>query len=563
MPSHLRRAARLALPLALAACSRERDDASGRATAAAGGTVVVATAEPDALFPPVMATVQAKAITDLVYERLAEIGPGLNTIGDAEFRPRLADRWSWAPDSLSIAFHVDPRARWHDGRPVRAEDVRFTYDAYTHPDVGSPHAENLADIDSVTAPDSSTAVFWFARRLPEQFFQAVYHMSIMPAHQFAGIEPGEMGRSDVARTPIGSNRFRFSKWTPGTAVELVADTANYRGRAALDRVVWSVVSDATTAPTRLLTGAADFYERLNPETVAQVPRHPDVRLAPYAGADYGFMWFNLRDGASDRPHPVFGDREARRALTRALDRAAMVQNVFDSLARPALGPFTRASGAADTTLAQLPYDTAAAARTLDSLGWKDADGDGLRERGGRPLRFTILVPTTSAPRVKYATLIQAQLRRVGVEAAVEQVDGNTMGERLNRGAFDAAVGLWHTDPSAGTVRQTWGSAATRERKGANYGSYVSAAFDAQVDSATRTFDPGVANAHFRRAYATIVADAPAVWLYEPRPMAGVHRRVRVVGMRADAWWADLADWTIPAGERIDRDRVGLRTAARP
>jgi peptide/nickel transport system substrate-binding protein len=275
------------------------------------------------------------------------------------------------------------------------------------------------------------------------------------------------------------------------------------------------------------------------------------------------MWFNLRDGASDRPHPVFGDRAARRALSQALDRAAMVRNVFDSLARPALGPFTRASSAADTAVAQLAYDTVAAARALDSLGWRDADGDGMRERAGRPLRFTILVPTTSAPRVKYATLIQSQLRRVGVDASVEQMDNNAMGDRLQRGAFDAAVGLWHTDPSAGTVRQVWGSGATREHKGSNFGSYTSAAFDAQVDSATRTFDPAQANAHFRRAYATIVADAPAVWLYEPRPMAGVHRRVRVVGMRADAWWAGLADWSIPAAERIDRDRVGLRTAARP
>jgi peptide/nickel transport system substrate-binding protein len=562
MSNRTRRPLTLALPIALLACAGRDDAPAARGADAVGGTIVVASAEPDALFPPVAGHVAAKAITDMMFDRLAEIGTELNTVGDRGFRPRLADRWTWAPDSLSIAFHIEPRARWHDGRPVRAEDVRFTFDAYTNPEAGSPHAENLRDIDSVTVRDSSTAVFWFKRRTPEQFFEAVYHMSIVPAHRFAGVKPKDYASSEAARTPVGSGRFRFVKWTPGSVVEVVADTANFRGRPKLDRVVWSMVSDASTAPTRLLTGAADFFERLNPEIVAKVPQHPDVRLASYAGADYGFMWFNLLDGASKRPHPVLGDRAVRRALTGALDRRAMARNVWDSLAVPALGPFTRASSSADTTIAQIAFDRAAAGRTLDSLGWRDSDGDGVRDRGGRPLRFSILAPAQSAPRVKYATLIQAQLREVGVDAKVEQIDFNAMGARLAKGDFDAAIGLWHTDPSAGTVRQMWGSAAARANSGPNYGSYTSAAFDAQVDSATAAFDPAVAKRHFSRAYATIVADAPAVWLYEPRPVAGVHRRVRVVGMRADAWWADMADWSIPAGERIDRDRIGLRTASR-
>ncbi len=560
-PTHTRRPLHLALPFVLLACTGG-ESTPARDAAVTGGTVVVATADPDALFPPVAASVTGKAIGDLMFDRLAEIGDDLNTVGDAGFSPRLADRWAWAADSLSIAFHIEPRARWHDGRAVTAEDVRFTHAAYTSPEVASPHAENLRGIDSVTVRDPATAVFWFKRRMPEQFFEAVYHMSIVPAHRFRDLKPAEYASSEAARAPVGTGRFRFVRWTAGSVVEVVADTANCRGRPKLDRVVWSVVSDASTAPTRLLTGAADFFERLNPEVVAQVPQHPDVRLAAYAGADYGFMWFNLLDGASTRPHPVLGDRNVRRALTQALDRQAMARNVWDSLALPALGPFTRASSSADTTIAQIAFDPAAAARTLDSLGWRDNNGDGVRERSGRPLTFTILAPSVSAPRVKYATLIQAQLKSVGVDARIEQLEFNAFLERLGAGTFDAAIGLWHTDPSAGTVRQMWSTAAARANKGVNFGSYASPAFDAHVDSATTSFDPARARAHFRRAYETIVADAPAVWLYEPRPVAGVHRRVRVVGMRADAWWAQLADWSIPADERIDRDRIGLRTAAR-
>jgi peptide/nickel transport system substrate-binding protein len=387
-------------------------------------------------------------------------------------------------------------------------------------------------------------------------------MSIVPAHRFAELKPADYAGSEVARVPVGTGRFRFVRWTKGAVVELVADTTNYRGRPKLDRVVWSVVTDASTAPTRLLTGAADFFERLSPETIAQVPKHPDVRLAPSPGLTYGFLNLNLLAGASSRPHPVFGDRAVRRALTQALDRRAMLRNVWDSSAAIGMGPFTRASSSADTTIAPIAFDRPAAARELDAAGWRDEDGDGVREKGGRPLAFSILVPATSAPRIKYATLIQEQLRAVGAKVAIEQLDFGAFSERLARGTFDAAVHVWQVDPSPGTVRQMWGAAAVRAKKGMNFGSYANAAFDAQVDSATGAFDPSTARAHYRRAYETIVADAPAVWLYEAQPVAGVHRRVRITGMRADAWWAGIADWSIPAGERIDRDRIGLRTAAR-
>ena len=562
MPTHPRRAAALALPLVLLAACSGAEDGPAPADASVGGTVVAATAEPDALFPPLVASLAGKAATDLLYDQLAAIGPALNTVGDAGFEPRLADRWAWSPDSLSIAFHLEPRARWHDGRPVRPEDVRFTFHAYTNRDAPSPQAESVRDIDSVTVRDSATAVFWFARRSPEQFFQAVYQMTIVPAHVFAGLKPTEWATSEAARRPVGSGRFRFVRWAPGSSIELVADTANYRGRPKLDRVVMSVVTDAATAPARLLTGAADFLERLTPETIAQVPRHPDVRLAPYPAFSYGFMLFNLRDGASARPHAVLGDRDVRRALTQALDRAAMMRNVFGESAALGIGPVTRASSSADTTIAQIPYDPAAARRALDALGWRDTDGYGVRERGGRTLAFTILAPATSAQRIKYATLIQEQLRGVGVKVAVEQLDFAAFSERLQKGTFDAAVHLYSMDPSPAGVRQMWSTAALRANRGMNVGSYSNPAFDAAADSAAQSFEPARARAHYRRAYETIVADAPAVWLYEARPVAGVHRRVRVVGMRADAWWAGLADWSIPAAERIDRDRIGLRTAAR-
>src|SRR5688500_7680307 len=124
-------------------------------------------------------------VFDQIFDRLAEIGDSLNVVGDAGFKPRLARRWTWARDSLSIAFTIDSTARWHDGRPVRAEDVRFTFELYTDPTTGAHLAPSLGNIDSVSVTDSLTAVFWFKRRATQQFFDATYHMKVLPRHLLA------------------------------------------------------------------------------------------------------------------------------------------------------------------------------------------------------------------------------------------------------------------------------------------------------------------------------------------------------------------------------------------
>jgi len=524
-----------------------------------GGTVIVATAaDPGLLLPPLATSTQASAAIDQVYDRLADLGDSLNTIGDRGFRRRLSDRWTWAKDSLSVSFHLAPAARWHDGQPVRARDVVFSFALYTDPATASPLAPLLSNVDSVTATDSLTATFWYKRRLPTQFYDVTYNLYVLPEHLLASAPHDRLAGTEFARHPVGSGRFRFASWAPNQRLELAADANNYRGRPKLDRVVWSVAPDYGTATIQVLAGDADFFENLRPESFGQPARLRTVRLVPYPSLDYGFLQFNLRaaDGSA-RPHPLFADRDLRRALTMAVDRARIVRNAFDSLADVAVGPVPRALFPDWRQLRQLPYNVAAARSLLDTLGWRPGP-DGVRAKGGAPLAFTVLVPTSSLVRQRLAVLLQEQLRFVGARVTIQPLDLNAFGERERARTFDAVVGGWHTDPSPVSVRQTWGSAGARVAGGSNFGSYESPAFDAQVDSALFTSDPAKARPHWLRAYQTIVDDAPAVWLFEPRLVAGVHRRVRVVDLRADGWWTRLGDWSIPARERIGRDRVGLR-----
>jgi len=550
----LRISSRLLLLAAAIGCTNGDSPVAARDVSLNGGTLVISVGgDPDLLLPPLTATTPGRLVNALVYDRLAEIGDSLNTVGDRGFEPRLARTWEWAGDSLSIAFNLDPKARWHDGKPVRASDVRFTHRLYTDASTNSPFAIVIASIDSVSVRDSLTAVFWFGRRSPLQFFDAVSTMSILPEHAFTGVTGEALRTSPLARSPIGSGRFRFVRWRAGESLELAADTGNYRERPHLNRVILTIAPDFNTALARVLGGEADLLEQIPVTSVAQVSADPDLRALPAAGLEYSFIQFNLRTPKNDsRPHAIFGDREVRRALTMGIDRKRIVQNVYDTLAGAAVGPTVRAFSTTDTALRQIPYNPEAARRILDSLGWRDADADGVREKNGRALRFTLAVPSSSKARVNMAVLAQDQFSKIGAKVDIEQLEFAAFVDRETRRDFDAVFGSWQSEASPGGIRQTWGSQGSRTG-GSNFGSYENATFDSHVDSGLSAMSFGARRAHFTSAYQQIIDDAPAIWMAEPRRIIVIHRRIDVTGLRADAWWAKIGDWSIPANSRIPRD----------
>jgi peptide/nickel transport system substrate-binding protein len=543
--------------LVLVACAERAQNADG---GEAGGTIIIPTPGGIATpaFPPFAQDPMGRLVSDALFDRLAEVGPDLNTVGDRGFTPRLARGWEWSADSLSIAFALDPRARWHDGRPVTAHDVRYSFGLYKNPKTSAVQLSLLGDIDSVSVRDSLTAVAWFRRRTPEQFYSFTYNVFPMPEHVLRGIAPEALLTSAAIGAPVGNGRFRAGRVEPGVRFELVADTANYRGRPKLDRVVITTVADPGVALTQLMSGEADFVETVPPPALSRVDSAPTLKLVPYPGQQHVYLGFNFKDSRNPaRPHPLFADLRVRQAIAMGLDRQAMLQNVFGGRGVIGTGPAARALG--DTTIRLPPFDRARAAALLDSAGWR-AGANGMRSKGGQPLAFKLAVPTSSAPRMQYAVLIQEQLRELGIRVDLDQMDFNAFMDRGTRGLYDVALHGRAADPGLTDMNQSWASGAVPPA-GQNWIRYSNPAVDAIADSLTRTSDPDRVRALRRRAYQTITDDAAGVWLYDVLTIAGAHERVRTAAMRADAWWSGLADWWIPANERIERDRIGLRAPA--
>ena len=531
----------VALPIIAAMFGCDRPVTPNRESV--GGTLVVsAFADADVLLPPLTITGEGLQVVDAVFDRLAQ--PVLAPDGTTSYAPALATQWAWANDSLSIEFTINPRARWHDAQPVTAADVRFTWTAYVDSALGSATAQALHNIDSVQVRTAQTAVVWFKRRSTEQFADAVSQMRILPAHLLDSIPRASWRTSAFARHPIGSGRFRFRSWQAGARLEVVADSNNYRGRPKLDRVVWTIAPDPSVATLRLFTGDADFLESVRPDAAAEFPKHPEVQLLKSPSLVYGFLQFNLQPrSVSPRIASLFADPALRRALSMAVDRALVVRAVFDTGARVALGPVTRSQLGADTLLRSIPFDTAGAIHTLDSLGWRATQPGAVRARNGRTLRFSTLVPSSSSQRLRIAVLLQQLFRTVGVQMDVEKMEFNTMNARLAKGDFDAAVMALSADPELSGIRGVWSSGAGRAQGGENFGSYASARFDALLDSAEQQTSTSSARRKYLDAYAVILDDAPAIWLYEPWNLSGVRRNVHPVGLRPDGWWMQLGDWS--------------------
>ncbi len=548
----MRRSLLPAVPLlALTACTPEPTcfDWCGTAVAAFYG-------DAETLLPPLAETDIEFAVSDQLFLKLADIGPGMNTERDLGFVPLLADRWQFE-DPRTISFTLNPAARWHDGTPVTAADVVFTFDTYRNPRVSSPARPRLKEIVSVTARDSQTVVFRYRRAYPEQFFDAVYHMRVIPSHLLSSTPAESLRTAPLSRAPVGNGPFRFVRWEIGESGELAADSTFFLGRPGLRRFIWRVAPDPATGVNQLLAEEADLLHYVIPTAanVRLIDESDHLDLVEFPSNTYNFVAFNLKHREERAtPHPLFGNRDVRRAIAMAVNTDEMTEAVLGDFGERLPGPITRILWIWNADYSRLPYDTARARALLGRSGWRDADGDGVLDRNGQRLSFAIAVPTSSSSRVQSSVIMQEQLKRVGIEMNIERLEWGTYIDRINEGRFDAHFASVAQDPSLVSL-EDWTSAGL---DAFNYGAYVNPDVDRLIREALDTFDRSAALEIWQDAINLINDDAPAVWAYLPKIAAAVHTRLENVSLRPDAWWSGLWTWRVAPSRLIQRDRFAGR-----
>ncbi len=523
------------LTVALIAGCRTGPDCGARCNT----LVIAATGEPSLLLPPLVSETVGRDISDLVFEHLADLPSGGSPSDPSAYRPGLAVAWT-QPDSSSWRFSLRPGAHWQDGQPVSSYDVRFSIAAFRDSTLGAPAGLALADVDSVAIDGDSAVVVRFRHPRPDAFYDLVWNVRIIPRHVWQALATKDWAVDTAIARLVGSGPFKVTSWTPGQSLSLERVLTHQDDPSEIRRVIWRFAGDQDAALNLLLSHEADLIEAApGPDTRRRVAGDSSLVLVPYPSAVYGFAGLMIRT-PNGRPHPLLANRALRQALTEAVDRSALIHTVIGPDAVVPPGPMSRALWIWDDAIHTLPYDTAAAKRTLDSLGWAPGR-DGIRRRRGRALSLGILVPATSAARRNLAQGIQEMWRRVGVEATITAVDFPVFQERLTRGRYDVMIGAWLDEPSPKSLADQWGRSGWGVL---NYGRYTNPTVDSLMDLASSTVDRARAKDLWRAVMDSLNADAPALFLYTPTNTAIAARRIAGLTIDPFSWLATLPSWRL-------------------
>ena len=507
-------------------------------------SIVIVTGQPPTVPIPTLmegpaANVANFELADQLFLRLADLSPTLLTAGDRNFVPLLARSWT-RRDSVTLAFDLDPRAKWHDGVPVTARDVIFTFGRARDPSIAPRLVQLLRHITSVTAESERRVVFRFSHPYSEQLYDATFHLAPLPAHLLDSLPPGAVARSPFVSQPVGSGAYRLVRNVPGQFVELTANPDFFLGKPKVGRVIIRIATDADARLNLLLSGQADAMDNVPPppDNLRRIAADSSIRLIPVPSPTVGYLLFNQRDPRDrSRPHPILTDGRVRRAITLALDRRLIVRAVFGSYAEVPYGPVSPILWIRHRAPKPERQNPAESRRLLAAAGWQDSDGDGTVDRQGRPLVLTLSLPNTSAIRRQMALLVQEQLREVGIRIELQQFEAPVWNERRSAGNFDIDFTASSQDPSPSGLTQSWTCAG-----GNNVAKYCNPVVDTLMERAilgqgdpARTWD-GVLR--------QIEADAPATFLYAPLYVYAVKRRFRNVTISPTSSWQLLRKWSV-------------------
>lgn len=462
-------------------------------------------------------------------------------------RPRLAESWTFSDDRLTLTFRLRDGVVWSDGVPITADDVVFSHRAWTAPELAWEGAHLLEAVESVEAVDPRTVVFRFSHAYSTQLLDVAAGAVILPAHAWGKL-PFSEWRADTdwfRDNLVVSGPFTLAAWRPQQEAVLERNPHYYEeGLPRLDRVVIRVVPEQTAQLAQLLGGQLDFVLQLSPDDAPKVEQAPDVELLSFWTRGFIAVGWNARS-------PLFSEPAVRRAMTLGIDRETLVESIWGDLARPIASPIPPDTWAWSEEVAPLPYDPAEARRLLDAAGWVDRDGDGVREKDGRPFRFRLITNAGNSQREDALVIIQDQLQRIGVAVVPEALEFHTLIEQLTSGDFDASVVGWGI-PTTFDFRFAYHSA---EIGGTNVIGFSNPEVDRVLEEARLAPDLPSMGPHLDRLQRLQQELQPYTFLWQSKRLHGIRERVNGADPNHLHSLGNLREWWVEpaAGQQPEQD----------
>jgi peptide/nickel transport system substrate-binding protein len=520
-----------------AGCGRQEGTAPAGDDAAApahGDTIIFGSiGEPSNLIPALASDSASSDVNGLVYNGLVRYNKNLVLEGE------LAESWEISPDRLTITFHLRKGIKWHDGAPFTADDVLFTYRLYTDPKTPTAYAEDYRQVAHAEAPDPHT----FRVTYEKPFAPALdsWGVSIHPKHLLDGVD---VTKSPLARHPVGTGPFRFVEWKAGEKVVLESNPDYFEGQPYVKRVVYRIIPDLSTQFLELQSGGLDFMTLtpLQYQTQTDTPAfNRRFNKYRYLAFGYTYLGYNLR-------RPMFQDKRVRQALSCAINQQEIIDGVLLGLGQPATGPYKTDTWVYNPNVRRYPYDPAKARALLAEAGWRDSDGDGIVDKDGQPLAFTIVTNQGNDLRVKTGEIIQRRFREVGVDVRLRVIEwASFLKEFINPGNFDATILGWTGGPEPDQYN-IWHSSKTGPRE-LNFIQFRNAEADELLERGRRTFDQAERKRIYDRFQEILAEEQPYTFLYIPDALPVVAKRFHGIEPAPAGIMHNFIKWYVPLAEQ--------------
>lgn len=525
-----RRAALLSVlvSIALPACGEAAFEAGA-------GTVVVGVRNDFGAFNPIINSdlYTGELINFALFTPLVQYDSGLNVV------PYLAESWVEQGDT-AVLFRLRRDVRWHDGRPVTASDVAFTFDRAKAPASASLLAfAFLPDVTAAEVVDSFTVRFRYSR--PHAQSLEDFWWAPVPRHLLEEVPPAELRNAPFNRDPVGSGPFRFAEWRSGErlVLERNPDFPEALGGPPLTgRLMLRIVPEASTLLAELITGSIQVDVPVLPDQVERIRAQGGLRLFAYPGRTVYYVGWN-------HARLPFEDARVRRALALAIDRRTIIDALLQGQGTIATGPIPPWSPVHPPDVAPLEHAPDVARQILDSAGWQDRDGDGIREdRSGTPLRFTLLASDDQLRR-SVVEVLRSQFEQIGAAATIRLVEFQTMIEAHRERDFDAIFTNWILDNFrvASAPFALFHSSQADEPRSANRSSVRDPVLDDLIDRGGASTDPQEQKRIWREFTLRLQEEQPVTFMFWLNELAAAATSLEGIVMDPRGELLTLPRWT--------------------
>jgi peptide/nickel transport system substrate-binding protein len=404
---------------------------------------------------------------------------------------------------MDVIWKLRPNIKWHDGVPFTSADVRFTVEAINGPNYNPESTDGFDRIESVDTPDPLTAVVHYKEVYAP--YASQFMRGALPKHVLDGRDIDRA--QDYNRNPLGTGPYRVAEWRSGEYILLERVPDYWRGTAypKIRRLMFKFIANTNTRINQLKSGEVHVVALVPWDKYRELEGNQSIVVHKTPGNAYEHVTLNQRQ------FPAFADRRVRLALMHAIDRNMLTRTILDGLAPVADGPIQPLSWAYTDQITRHDYDPARARALFDEAGWKDSNGDGTRDKDGRPLSFTLITQAGFAIRENVAQALQQHLRAVGVDMKIQLVDGTAISTMWFEGRFDAMLHWWQlpADPEL-----TLFFAADRTPPaGRNINYFTDHALTEVLYASDRTVDRDERARLLRRAQAMLSDAVPEIPLY--------------------------------------------------